>query len=318
MDFLINERSFHGQFHAMDEFHDSVEKIMLIRREIKRVGSELFCHRSVIDASITPEIGMRQAVQGMSTDRRRAWMQWLTQTGPYWLDERQHSEDEWLECGQDEIVTDTAIGEAAFCKSHGLERELVSVDPSNWLRPTIAVTRRKSDRVHEVIDVPNHWTVDMVSQRLKNCRKTFDSWRSLEAHVRTACERLTIAEDAFESLSGQPFVPGAAERIQIRLDLLNQLKDCFNEGGERTEEGNQIYVDHFSGGKAWFTDSSDTEIRDFNNELTFPHPDKPGEYLLCTWHGKVKTPQIRIHFSFPISADIPLYVVYVGPKITKR
>ena len=35
-------------------------------------------------------------------------------------------------------------------------------------------------------------------------------------------------------------------------------------------------------------------------------------------HGKVKTPQIRIHFSWPITASTPLYVVYVGYKITKK
>jgi hypothetical protein len=42
------------------------------------------------------------------------------------------------------------------------------------------------------------------------------------------------------------------------------------------------------------------------------------EKIFCTWHGKVKTPQYRIHFSWPISAVAPLYVVYIGPKITKR
>jgi hypothetical protein len=79
-----------------------------------------------------------------------------------------------------------------------------------------------------------------------------------------------------------------------------------------------LYQEYFTGKKAWFTDSSDSEKNRFKSQLTFKHPDVAGEDLICTWHGKVKSPQIRLHFSWPVSADTPLYVVYVGPKITKK
>ena len=85
-----------------------------------------------------------------------------------------------------------------------------------------------------------------------------------------------------------------------------------------------VYRDFFTGKKgdggrgAMFSDSSDTEKDDFASELRFRHPDRPDERLFCPWHGKVQTPQLRVHFSHPIRADVPLYVVYVGPKLTKR
>ncbi len=119
-------------------------------------------------------------------------------------------------------------------------------------------------------------------------------------------------------LEGHPFVPGAAQRIVERIDVLNRLKTCFDANGNRTVEGNQLYQDYFTGDKAWFSDSSNKEKRNFKNEMTFRHPDRSGETLFCTMHGKVKTPQIRIHFSWPITASTPLYVVYVGYKITKK
>ena len=78
-----------------------------------------------------------------------------------------------------------------------------------------------------------------------------------------------------------------------------------------------MYALHFTGGKALFTDSSDAEKAEFNDDLHFPHPEGAG-YLFCTWHGKVKKPQIRIHFTYPILHDTPLYVMHVGPKITKK
>ena len=117
---------------------------------------------------------------------------------------------------------------------------------------------------------------------------------------------------------GHPFVPSAAERIRVLLHTLDRFKGCFNEQGQRNDEGHALYANHFSVQKGWFSDSSDAEKNEFHAELTFPHPQRPGETLFCPWHGKVKTPQIRIHFSWPVRANEPLYVVYVGPKRTKR
>ncbi|MEI7996656.1 MAG: hypothetical protein WCH01_17300 [Methylococcaceae bacterium] len=85
-----------------------------------------------------------------------------------------------------------------------------------------------------------------------------------------------------------------------------------------TDEGNRLYQEHFTGDKAWFSTSSDDEKIEFKNELTFNHPNNKDEKLFCPWHGKIKTPQIRIHFSYPIRADKPLYVPYIGLKITKK
>ena len=132
------------------------------------------------------------------------------------------------------------------------------------------------------------------------------------------CPNLTFAKDSFDPLNGHPFGKGAAEHLLLRLNVLHVMKNCFNERGERTPEGHALYQQHFTGDKAWFSDSSDTEKVQFESDLTFVHPTKAGERLFCTWHGKVKTPQLRIHFSWPIRASEPLYIVYVGPKITKR
>ncbi len=108
------------------------------------------------------------------------------------------------------------------------------------------------------------------------------------------------------------------------LEILNRFKVCFDEKGQRTAEGNTIYQDFFTGKKeggghgAMFSDSSDSEKNEFGKELTFNHPGAPTQTLFCPWHGKVQTPQLRVHFSDPIRANEPLYVVYVGPKLTKR
>jgi hypothetical protein len=127
-----------------------------------------------------------------------------------------------------------------------------------------------------------------------------------------------VADYVIDPLARQPFVPGAARRFQELLSTLERLKGSFTEDGQLTTAGMLLFQNHFVGEKAWFTDSSDTENVDFRNEMTFPHPTVPLERIFCPWHGKVKIQQMRMHFSYPIKRAEPLYIVYIGPKITRR
>jgi hypothetical protein len=317
VDFLANDLSLHGQFHDFRDFGDAVRRMMEIRQEIRRFGSSLYCCRSMAQAHITAQVPMQQAVQGLSNEQRRALMQWLTQHGPHWEDVRLHIADDWIET-RGEIVTDTAIGEAAFGRLNGTARDLVSFAPSDWTFTPVEATWRQEDNQSADVSIPNHWNIASITAWLASNPEIVESWASLEAQMRRVNTRLTLADGVFKSLGGHPFVPSAAERIRVLLHTLDRFKGCFNDQGQRNAEGHALYANHFSVQKGWFSDSSEAEKNEFHAELTFPHPQRPGETLFCPWHGKVKTPQIRIHFSWHVRADEPLYVVYVGPKRTKR
>jgi hypothetical protein len=144
------------------------------------------------------------------------------------------------------------------------------------------------------------------------------TWQDVFAVCQARFTNISFAPDTFLSLEGRPFVHGAAERIVARLTVLSRLMQCVDERGAYTPEGYQIELQYFRGPKADFSPSSDTEMRDFEKELTFRHPDRPDATLFCPMHAKIKAPQLRIHFSWPIRIQEKLYVVYVGPKITKR
>ena len=317
VDYLVNDLSLSGQFHELGSFANSVERIMLIRQEIQRAGRSLFCNRNLAQSQVTPTLGMQQAVQSLPAPKRTAWMQWLTRLGPHWDESRQHSPDDWFEVNG-EPVTDSALAEAAFCVTHGLARELVSFDPSAWLFSPINVTWIRNGSHAAAISLTNHWSIDSVGNSLSQNPLPILSWELLADRVRVSCQKLVFAEDAFAPLEGHPFVHGAAERIQILLQTLNDLSGCLDENGQPTPDGYRLYETYFKGKYPWFTDSSDTEKNTFQSGLTFQCPDDPNELMFCTWHGKVKSPQLRIHFSWPIQLDRPVYVVYVGPKITKR
>lgn len=317
MEFLVNDLSMDGQFGDLSSFRQAVATMMRIRLRIREHGYRLACHRGLLAAKVTPDLVMQQAVQEMPRSAQRALLQWFTKQGPHWEDDRRHCADDWLEVDE-KLVTDSAVGEAAACVAVGLLRELVSFTPSSWTRSPLKVRWMRNDESFTDVIVVNHWTLDSVQRTLTACPKPIGSWTDLAARSIKLCSRLNFAKNAFAPLRGQPFSPGAADRVRVLLNVLNRMKGCFAEDGVRTIEGHRLYQDHFTGDRAWFSDSSETEKRNFRQELTFRHPKEGGRTLSCSWHGKVKTPQLRIHFSWPIAVDVPLYVLYVGPKITKR
>ena len=315
---LVNDLSLHGQFTNLDAFGEAIGRVMSIRQMARRNGHELRCHSRMRDAEVTPTLSMPAAISALVEAKRRALMQWLTQQGPFWDDTRQHGPGDYLAYNDDIVVTDTALGEAAYCCLTGTESHVVSVIPSSWKFTPVTVQWSPDSGPPKTVEVRNHWEPGTLEEALQAAPIPMASWQQLESAARSRCPHLTFGSDAFQCLLGHPFVPGAAQALLIRLTTLNRLKDCFDEHGQRTPEGHSLYQDHFTGDKAWFSDSSDAEKRDFETELTFRLPTPEGESLLCGWHGKVKTPQLRIHFSWPISATRPVYVVYVGPKITRR
>ena len=289
---------------------------MMIRQTAQRYGKEVHCHRNVATAKVIGELLMVKAAQTLKKDQSRALLQWMTKSGPFWDEDRQHGEDALFAIGN-LVVTDTAVGEAAYCVLHDIPRALVSASPSSWLATPLEIAWHETGRTR-TCNVENFWDNAQIDAFLTGLSSSLTSWKDLDQEAKRRFPSLTFSEDSFDGLDGQPFNRGAAERLLARLKVLAELKTSFNENGQRTELGHAIYNKHFTGEKAWFSDSSDQEKVAFQRSLTFRHPDDSANTLFCTWHGKVKSPQLRIHFSWPIRADSPLYVVYVGPKITKR
>lgn len=244
-------------------------------------------------------------------------MQWITRLGPFWDDERRHGCDEYFECNG-EVVTDTAVGEAAYRCLDGIGTCLVSLIPSLWDFSPVAAEWRKSDEEAERIEVVNYRDARAVEAALRVASPQIASWEMLADVSKARCTRLTFSSDCFGPLQGYPFVSKAAQDVLSRLEALDQLKTCFDSAGNRTAEGHKLYQKHFTGKRAWFSPSSSTERSKFKTEMTFPHPDIPGKDLFCPWHGKVNYhPPLRIHFSWPVTAADPLYVVYIGPKLAR-
>ena len=316
MELILNDLSIHKQFADPAEFREAIERVQRMREAARRFSRELHCHRETVNRMVNPTTPVHLQIQStFSQDEKRSLMTWLTKQGPFWNEVPRHDPSEWFECNG-QVVTETALAEAAYSSMIGFQQVVVSLTPSVFEYTPIAVkwVREKLSRMN--IDVSNYWEFHRLETALRAAEPPIESWLQLEYVTRNRFERLTFARDCFDDLEGRPFNVAAAKAIASRLDVLNRLVEMLDDAGHETPEFNMLFQNNFVGDGSRFSDSSDTEKSQFRTQLTFRHPNLPGESIFCPMHGKVNQQLLRIHFSWPIRADRNLFVVYVGRKIT--
>ncbi len=290
-----------------------------MRKMAKHFGREVYCHRAFLRVEPLPGVPIQQALRRLRESERRATISWLTRGGPFWDDLRRHSGDVWLEC-RGEVVTESAVGEAAYRKLHSVECGLVSITPSDWnFSPVEVIWKREDEGLKNRNTRLENWRdATSLEKELTTTIPPVRSWDDLGSTSTHRFSNLTFANECFRPLEGVTFTKSSMERILELFSILDQLAGAFDEAGKRTPEGHRIYQDFFKGENALFSDSTDTEKSKFCNKLTFKHPSNPEKFLFCPWHGKERHKVLRLHFSWPIQFGEPVYVVYVGPKITKK
>lgn len=316
MEILFNECSLHGQFPDARSFENSLDALMEMRNTAKKYDREIYCHRQLMYSMVTHQQSLPQIIGSIDRNKASALRTWFGRTGPYWNESRQHSPDEYFEC-QQEVVTDTAIGECAYLRFLKNEAQLTSISPSNWINSPINVTWHINEQPRQNENLLNHSTAETLELELKKVDPPLRSWEQMARACRQRFEAIHFSEDAFAPLNGSPFVFAAAKSIMDLLAVLNKFKKTHSLENGRDREGDEMYRTYFTGPRAWFSDSSDREKIDFENEMSFSHPKDGNEKIFAPYHGKIQTPQMRIHFSWPITAKTTVYILYIGDKITK-
>ncbi len=318
MELYFNELSLHGQFETISGFVESFGELMRMRNAASRFQREVHVHRRLAMRHVTPTHLFPQALSQIPAAQRSAVTSWIARSGPFWEDAERHPGGEMLETNlPPDTVTDSSVGEAAWRCLDSVDARLLSVIPSQWALSPIRVTHTSDDLKVRNVDVVNYVSSEPLATDLERLPLPVATWPSLAAAAQARFANLTFAPNWFEPLLPTPYVNAACGKILGLLDVLDRYVASVGPDGSRSPEGQRLYEQHFVGDNAWFSDSSDSEKREFERQLTFRHPNNPGVALFCTWHGKVRTQVLRLHFSWPVE-ERKLYVVYVGPKITKR
>jgi len=266
-----------------------------------------------------PEAGLSETINKIPDNNlKRATLSWLYKSGPFWEDTREHSSNDWFECNDEIIVTDSAVGEAASQILHGSDCGFIIVSPSRWMYSPIPVTFRVTEPKHsQLVCVKNWWVPQELKLDLEKSRPPHNSWHELAKFCKLRFDSLNFFKESFDMLYKLPFSKTVSKNIEKLLTVLNSLVNAYDSEGNRTNEGHQIINDFFTGAKPKFSDSSDSEKRKYRRELSFSDRCLSIYELSCPWHGKINnTIPIRIHFSWPHRSKEKLYVAYIGPKLT--
>lgn len=319
MAFFVNDCSLHGQFAHVSDFRKALEQLWRCQRIIEQYQRRLFVSRQIGDRPVCSEQTFRETVQATGNrDLIRKVMVWIDRLGPFVEDERIGNPNEYLCLPDGTIVTDTALGAAAWHQFQDKEAGIVSIEPSDFVYTPIEIHWYCTDDDAMPIELSNFWEYLELQKHLQRLHQLPQTWRALIALLPSRYPHLTFLPNCGDRLLQEPFSRSVAERVLHLLDVLNNLKTCFDEQGKRTQDGETLLDNYFRRERALFSDASEQEKNDerMRNAMTFNAPD--GSSIECFWHGKINTPPYRIHFTFPITASQPLYIAYIGPKLTKQ
>lgn len=314
MTLLFNENSLDNEIRSKEQLFETIKEVMKARQFLLPKSIDIYCKRDFINYRLLNNETIFKYIMDFDKTEKIDILTWLTKAGPFWDDEQLHSLEDMYTYDK-ETITGTALAEAAaitFCEE---ECETFSLINEKYSESSLEVIWSTGDDSKKFV-ISNHTSIKSLDQKIKKSNKNIESWSALEKSARSEFENLSFVQECFSPLNKLPFYRAAALSIMEKLRVLDEIKNCFDNTGKLNELGHELYKNHFTGDKAWFSDSSEGEKNDFKKDMTFKLKD--GYERLCAWHGKIKSPQIRIHFSFPIEKDTPLYIAYIGEKITKR
>ncbi|NMM13369.1 MAG: hypothetical protein HHJ17_07510 [Rhodoferax sp.] len=318
MTWYVNDSSLSGQYIDATAFLVDLKALMQARRRLPELEQKLFCSRELHTRPVTPTMDFREAVKSQPSNIPvRLVLAWLTKYGPFWEDIREFNQDDYFELnGAD--VTDLGIGEAARSQLAGRHASSFSFAGGGFDYTPIDVEHGLPEAPLGTVHVPNIWDTNTLCQSTHAIVPAPVNWVQMLEQAQGRFDNLVFSPQSVDSLRKEPFSNYVVERVFALLTVLQEFVSCLNEDGSHSARNHELIAKHFAGAKAWFTDESETNKKAFRDEMSFPQQNHEGEHVFCSWHGKIKTPQYRIHFQWPLPLRSKLRVFYIGPKITKN
>lgn len=317
MRIFVNELSMSNQFNSSTDFINHLIFLMKLRKQNENFGDRFVCPRGISEKIVCNGKTLRQTVLDYnSRDFTNKVLDWLDKAGPF----LEHDDEDYgkILCEfNGELIEDCVIENVASKIYRNEEAKTYSFDKGNPDFSYTPLVINYTDNVSsDVLYIDNIWSEDQISTIANTWVRRPGSWPELIDYLKNTFKNLIFHDDIIGCISRHPFSVVISDRVIALMDILNKYVESHDESKRRTCITNELIRNFFSGDKAPFTDESSTNINDFRKEMTF---NINGEPELCSWHGKIKHQEFRIHFQYPFSAKTDkLVVVYIGPKITKK
>lgn len=316
MRLYINDLSLSSQFQSPAAFVSNLDDLLRLREGNQVVANCLFCSRDIRLRPVTGGHTFQEAVASTGDKNLiRRVLAWLGKSGPFWDENRQFNADDYFEHSKVD-VTDTSLGEAARVLLAGSQANLVSFQSGGFDYKPVSVQHGLPEDVLGTILLDNEWDFANLRHLISSLAPRPVNWDQMLDQAKDRFDFVEFSESSISSLSAEPFSSCVVDRVFELCRVLNEYAELLSLAKGTSERSNEIVSKHFSGEKSWFSDESVTNKRKFSEQMKF-NPIGGGDKVSCTWHGKIKSPQYRVHFRWPISHGEKIQVYYIGPKITK-
>lgn len=316
MQWIINDNSLSNQYLSKEDFFRDISQLIELKTKVPLLNQRLYCSRTIGNRLVfNNECFSSLILKQANKNIKQQVLSWISKRGPFWDDIRTEQNDDYYE-HRDTDVTDAGLGECARMICAGKEVSSYSFNGDYNRTPLTIHHGIDGDRLGEY-PIDNLWDIQQLKNSIEQAQPEPKSWEEVLIDLARRFSSLNFSDNILNVLKPQPFSTCVYNRLLQLCDVLQEILDCRNTDGTYSQRTNELIAQHFSGNKAWFTDESETNKQAFKEALTFKHSDDPNE-LFCSFHGKIKTPQFRMHFDWPIKADSnEILIVYIGPKITK-
>ena len=242
---------------------------------------------------------------------------WLGKSGPFSDDEPMELADDlwWLD--EDE-VTDQGLGAAGrklLIGEDATSFSLPHASSSRFERSPLPVTQGLPGEPIWVAEVVNLWDLAELEALDKSLETEPGNWDDFISACISRFGNLIIDQQNFAAgLKKHPFNGNVVRRGFALLRVLDELAGGMGSDGALSQTALNLLKEHFQGDKAWFS----SEKPQNDDVFIFRDNSNNGVGIYCPWHGKVKTPQFRLHFQWPVPlGQRRIKVLYFGEKLTK-
>ena len=313
MDLHLNDLSLGGQFDTRDQ---AIEALLGIFVKTRKRRFRMVISRGLLSRPAVGPMPLIDVIAAAQQTERALLYNWLGKSGPFSDDEPMETADDlwWLD--EDE-VTDQGLGAAGrklLVGEPASSFSLTDRSSSRFKLSPLAVLQGLPGEPLWVASVVNYWDLAGLEALDSSIEVEPESWDSFISACISRYPNLMIDEQNFTiGLKKHPFHRNVVRRGFVLLKVLNDLAGGIGSDGALSESALSLLEDYFQGGKALFSDEEPQDKHVFmfrdNND---------GVDIYCSWHGKVKTPQFRLHFQWPVPMGQKyIKVLSFGEKLTK-
>lgn len=317
MEWILNDLSLKNKYASSNDFFSDIEEFLKLRFSNRLIHENFLCPRSIGDIEVFNDTKFSQLVLTEAPkDLKNQIMSWVSKNGPFWCDRRTENEDDYFEHNNID-VTDFGLGE---CTRKSIISQLVASYSFSGLYDAspLQVQHGLPEDILGTYSIDNLWTYQ---QLLDSCEASLPEPTNWEVAIERLAEDFTslvFSTTLLQQINTLPYNKTVYDRMRELCRVLEVYLASRDEQGNRTEQTHNIVREFFHGDKAWFSDETDQDKRKFHNELSFLDS-RDGTKKHYSFHGKIKTPPVRVYFEWPIPPEQKdIQIVYFGPKITKK